>query len=211
MKHLIIIGAGGMGRSLYSIAQGCHGYMNDFDIKGFLDDDLNSLNGFENYPPLLGTIKDYQIKVGDLFVCAIGTNQTKRAICERFTEKGGKFLSLVHKTAIVGTNAQIGDGSVIANYVIVSPDSKIGKNCLIQDFAVIGHDCVVGDCVRIDTHSTLVGGTEIRDGATVHTSSIINHGVIVGENATVGAMSFVIRKVKPGTTVCGNPARKLEF
>lgn len=211
MKHLVIIGAGGMGRSLYCIAQGCQGYQEEFDIKGFVDDDLHSLDGFKGYPPLLGTIKDYTIEDGDIFVCSISTNNTKRTICESLINKGAKLQTLIHKTAIIGKNALIGEGSIIANYVIISPDTQIGKNSLIQDFAVIGHDCTVGDYVRIDTHCTCVGGTEICDGATIHTSSIINHHVVVGEDATVGAMSFVIRKVKAGTTVCGNPARKLDF
>ena len=34
MKHLIIIGAGGMGRGVYWIAKGCCGYGETFDIKG---------------------------------------------------------------------------------------------------------------------------------------------------------------------------------
>ena len=211
MKHLVIIGAGGMGRSLFCIAQGCLGYKEEFDIKGFIDDDLHSLDGFDGYPPLLNTIKDYQIDKDDIFVCSISTNHIKKIVCEQLMKKGVKFQTLIHHTAIVGQNAEIGEGSIIANYVIVSPDSKIGKNSLIQDFAVIGHDCIVGDYVRIDTHCTCVGGTVIKDGATIHTSSIINHHVVVDEDATVGAMSFVIRKVKAGTTVCGNPARKLDL
>lgn len=211
MKHLVIIGSGGMGRSLYCIAQDCIGYNEQFDIKGFIDDDLHSLDGFDGYPPLLGTIKDYQIEEDDVFVCSISTNTIKEGVCDELINKGAKFQTLITKTAIIGKNAVIGEGSIIANYVIVSPDSKIGKNTLIQDFAVIGHDCVVGDYVRVDTHCTCVGGTEICNGATIHTSAIVNHGVVVGEGATVGAMSFVIRKVKAGTIVCGNPARKLDI
>lgn len=211
MNHLIIVGAGGMGRSLYGIARGCLGYGEDFDIKGFIDDDIHSLDGFDNYPPLLGTIKDYKIEEADLFACSISTSPTKIAVCEQLSKKGARFQTLIHKTAIIGTNAKIGEGSIIANYVIISPDTTIGKNSLIQDFVVVGHDCIIGDYVRIDTHCTCVGGAKLRNGSTIHTSAIVNYEIEVGENATVGAMSFVIRKVKPGTTVCGNPARKLDF
>ena len=41
MKNLIIVGAGGMGRSVYCIANGSIGYGIDFEIKGFIDDDLH--------------------------------------------------------------------------------------------------------------------------------------------------------------------------
>ena len=39
MKKLVIIGAGGMGRSVYCIAKGCIGYGTEFVVKG-LDIDL---------------------------------------------------------------------------------------------------------------------------------------------------------------------------
>ena len=39
MKHLIIVGAGGMGRSMYLHAQNCIGYGTIFDVKGFLEID----------------------------------------------------------------------------------------------------------------------------------------------------------------------------
>ena len=58
IKELIIIGAGGMGRTIYSNALECVGYGEVYEVKGFIDDDLNALDDFENYPPVLGTIKD---------------------------------------------------------------------------------------------------------------------------------------------------------
>ena len=35
MKNLIIIAAGGLGRTLYGMAETCLGYGNEFVIKGF--------------------------------------------------------------------------------------------------------------------------------------------------------------------------------
>lgn len=211
MKHLVIVGAGGMGRSVCVNTKGSVGYGEDFDIKGFIDDNIHSLDGFKGYPPMLGTIQDYQIEEDDVFACSIGNTQIRKKLCEYLIGKGAKFMTIIHKTAHVGDNAIIGDGCVIGNYANISPDTIVGRNCLIQDSAIVGHDCKVGDYVRIDNHCTCVGGTVICNGATIHTSSVINHKVTVGENATVGALSFVVRNVKPGTTVCGNPACKLEF
>ena len=62
MKHLIILGAGGMGRQVSSFARSCNGYGKNFDIKGFLDDNLDAMNGFSDYPPILGTVDEYQIE-----------------------------------------------------------------------------------------------------------------------------------------------------
>jgi sugar O-acyltransferase (sialic acid O-acetyltransferase NeuD family) len=209
MKNLIIIGGGGMGRSVYCIAQGCKGYDEEFTIKGFIDDNLISLDGFKGYPPVLDTIDRYEIQPDDVFVCSIGNTRTKRMICEKLKEKGAKFQSLIHKTAIVRQNSIIGEGCIVADYASVGADCKIGESSLIQSYSIVAHDCVIGDYVRIDTHSVCVGGVKIENIATIHTGAVISHNVIVGEGATVAATSFVIKKVKPGTTVWGNPAKLL--
>ncbi len=209
MKHLIIVGAGGMGRSVYCIATGSKGYGSDFDVKGFIDDNIHSMEGFENYPPMLETIDGYEICNDDVFVCSIGNTKTKKMICEKLKARGAKFQTLVHKTAIVRLNAKIGDGCIIADYSSVGADCTIGENTLVQTFSVVAHDCVVGNYVRIDTHATCVGGVIVHDTATIHTSAVLSHKVVIGEGATVAACSFVIKKVKPNTTVFGNPAKIL--
>lgn len=209
MKKLVIIGAGGMGRSVYCIAKGCIGYGTEFVVKGFIDDDLSQLDNFEGYPPMLGTIDDYVIEEDDVFVCSIGDTKTKKIICEKLKARGAKFQTLIHKTAIVRQNAKIGDGCIIADFASVGADCTIGENSLVQAFAIAAHDCKIGNYVRIDTHATCVGGVVIEDTATIHTSAVVSHNVVVGEGATVAALSFVIKKVKPGITVYGNPAKTL--
>ena len=210
MKNLIIIGGGGMGRSVYCIAQGCHGYGEEFEVKGFIDDNIHSMEGFDNYPPMLGTIDDYVICENDVFVCSIGSTKTKKMICEKLKAKGAKFQTMIHKTAIIRQNAKIGDGCIIADYASVGADCTIGENTLVQTFSIAAHDCIIGNYVRIDTHATCVGGVVVEDCATIHTTAVVSHKVVVGEGAVVAAMSFVIKKVKPNTTVYGNPAKLLK-
>lgn len=210
MKNLIIVGAGGMGRSVYCIATGSIGYGTEFSVKGFIDDDLHSMDGFENYPPLLGSIESYEICKDDVFVCSIGNTKTKKKICEKLKARGAKFHTLIHKTAIVRQNAKIGDGCIIADFASVGADCIIGENTLVQTFSIAAHDCVIGNYVRIDTHATCVGGVIVEDTATIHTTAVVSHKVVVGEGAVVAACSFVIKKVTPNTTVYGNPAKLLK-
>ena len=211
MKHLIIIGAGGMGRDIYWSAKGCHGYGVDFDIKGFLDDDLSSQESFEDYPPLLGTIDGYQIEEDDVFTCSMGNVKTKSIVCEKLKARGAKFYTLINKTAIVHEHTTLADGCYVGEFALIGTEATIGENCLIQAYSIIGHDCKIGDYVRIDTHSIIIGSVVIQSRATVHTAAVVSHKVVVGEDATVAACSFVIRKVKEGTTVAGNPAKLLDY
>lgn len=208
MKHLIIIGAGGMGRTMYDMARESNGYGIEYDIRGFIDDNVAALNYFANYPPLIAPIQGYQPKEDEVFVCSIGGAARKKCI-EEIISKGGSFLTMIHSTARIGTNVQIGEGSIVGAFTTIGADAKVGKYNLIQSYTVIGHDTIIGDWNRIDTHVTLVGGTKVQDETDIHTSAMISHNVTIESRSRVAACSFVIRRVKEGTTVMGNPAKKL--
>lgn len=208
MKNLIIIGAGGMGRTIYSNALESIGYGEKFVVKGFIDDNLNALDGFPNYPPLIGTIKDYTPQPDDVFVSSIG-GSSRRACMEEIISRGGEFIELIHQTARIYTNAKLGKGNFIGAYTVIGNDAEIGDYNMIQSYTVIGHDAKIGSWNRIDTHVTCVGGIIVEDDVNIHTSAVISHKVRVETGAHVGALSFVIRKVKAGTTVMGNPAKRL--
>lgn len=210
MKELVIIGAGGMGRTVYSNALESVGYGEKFVVKGFVDDNLDSLANFPNYPPVIGTIKDYVPQSDDVFVSSIG-GPSRRPCIEEIMQRGGEFVELVHQTARIFLNAKLGKGNFIGAYSVIGNDVEIGDYNMIQSYTVIGHDAKIGNFNRIDTHVTCVGGVVIEDEVNIHTSAVISHGVTIGSGSHVGALSFVIRKVKAGTTVCGNPAKKIDF
>lgn len=208
MKNLIIIAAGGMGRTLYDMSRESLGYDEDFIIKGFIDDNLHALDGFVNYPPIIDKISTYVPQENDVFVCSIG-GSARRKCMEELINRGARFINLIHRTARIGTNVQLGIGNIVGAYTSIGADACIGNYNLIQSYTVIGHDVRMGDWNRIDTHVTCVGGTIIGNETDIYTSSVLNHGVVVEDGAHVGACSFVIRRVNEGTTVMGNPARKL--
>jgi acetyltransferase-like isoleucine patch superfamily enzyme len=111
----------------------------------------------------------------------------------------------------VSKDVVIGEGSIILEYATIGPGAEVGAFCLIQIASIIAHGNKVGDFSRIDCHVVCVGNVQIGNRVTIHTSAVINHGVIVGDGSVVGALSFVVRKVKPCTTVWGNPAKTLKF
>jgi sugar O-acyltransferase (sialic acid O-acetyltransferase NeuD family) len=208
MKNLIIIGAGGMGRTLYSNALESVGYGKKFVVKGFIDDNLQALDDYPNYPSVIGTIKDYQPQPDDVFISSIG-GAARRPCMEEIIRRGGEFMELIHQTARILTNAKLGKGNFVGAYTVIGNDAVVGDYNMIQAYTVIGHDARIGSWNRIDTHVTCVGGTVVEDEVNIHTSAVISHKVVVESGAHVGALSFVIRRVKAGTTVMGNPAKKL--
>lgn len=210
MKHLVILGAGGMGREVYHLATQCCGYGKDFDIKGFLDDNPHALDHFSfPYPPIIGPISDYEIQADDVFTCSMGNVKTKFEIITQIEAKGGRFINLIHPDSYVSGTARTGHGLLIFHNAHIGSEAVVGNHVMLQSYAAIGHDAIIGDFTRIDPKASVVGGVKVGNRVTLHTLSVINHKVIVGDDAVVGALSFVIRKVKPGTTVLGNPAKEL--
>lgn len=211
MKNLIILGAGGMGRQVYQFAKKCSGYNHEYVIKGFLDDNPNASMGYEGYPPVLGTIDGYKIQPEDIFFNSIGDIQAKKICINKILAKGGEFITLIHPDASISAGVKIGKGCMIANKAGIGVESEIGDFCLIQDNAIIGHDVKIGNFARIDCNVVLIAGVIVEDDVCVHTSAVINHEVTLGKGCTVGALSFVIRNVKSGISVMGNPAKKIIY
>ena len=197
-----------MGRTLFSNALESVGYGEKFLVKGFIDDNLHALEGFDNYPPVIATIQDYIPQKDDVFVSSIG-GASRRPCMEEIIRRGGEFMELIHQTARIYTNVKLGKGNFIGAYTVIGNDAEVGDYNMIQSYTVIGHDAKIGSWNRIDTHVTCVGGTIVEDDVNIHTSAVISHKVIVESGAHVGALSFVVKKVKAGTTVMGNPAKKL--
>lgn len=213
MKHLIIIGARGWGREVYATAIKSNEYLNgDYDIKGFLDDDAHALDGLNGiYPPILGPVEDYKIEADDVFFCAMGESNWRKHYAEIIEKKGGEFIPIIHATAKINQTATVGGGSIVTAYSIVSADVKIGRHVMIQSFSDIGHDAVIDDYASIGAYVFLGGYASVGEMSTMYTkSSIIPHKSI-GKNCVVGFGSVVMRNVKDGNHVLGNPAKKIEL
>lgn len=209
MKRLIIVGAGGMGRTMYDLAKESIGYGVEFDIAGFVDDNENALKDFNNYPPILGTIKGYVPKKEDVFVCSIGSRFRKTCI-EMLIARGAEFRSLIHTTARIGSNVKMGKGTLVGTYTTIAADAELGDYNFVQSLTIIGHDCKIGSFNRIDSQVMMVGGTTIGDNNMIHTGAMINHNVHIGDECTIGACSFVTIDVESGSTVFSAPARRLK-
>lgn len=210
MKHLLIIGARGWGREAYALAQQSIGYLEEFDIRGFLDDDSNALDGKPDYPPIIDSVEHYEPQPDDVFICALGDAHWRRHYAEIILNKGGEFINLIHKKAFIGKNTSIGIGCIIDSDVSISCDIKVGNFVTFQRLSDIGHDCVIDDFAHLGCKSFMGGYAHLGEESTIQTSAIILPHVTVGKNCIVGAGAVAIRKVKDGQTVYGNPAKVLK-
>jgi sugar O-acyltransferase (sialic acid O-acetyltransferase NeuD family) len=211
MKNLVIIGAGGFGREMFATAREAVGYGETFTVKGFLDGNPSALDGFSGYPEIIGTPETYQIEENDVFITALGSIAARRRCAAMIEERGGRFISVIHRSASIGPNVTVGDGSLVAHNVVLTADIKVGRHSCVFHGTVIGHDTVLEDFTHVYSLVSVGGGVRIAEGASVFPGARIVPRVEIGAGATVGIGSAVVRGVPPGVTVFGVPAERLRI
>ncbi|MDE6741435.1 MAG: acetyltransferase [Muribaculaceae bacterium] len=209
MKNLYIIGARGFGREVFELFQECN--FDDIQCIGFLDDKSDALECYPGYPPIISNVEDFIPDDNDIFICALGDVRYKRKYVNMILEKGGRFINLIHPTAYISQNSNLGKGCIICAYTRISCDVTIGDFNTFQPFCMVGHDVKIGDYCHFNTYSFLGGFVSIENESTLHTGAVIHPHKSIGTNCIVGAGSIVIKNVKSNTTVFGNPAKKLLF
>ena len=125
MKNLIIVGARAYGREVYNIAIQTKEYNTDWTVKGFLDNDDSVLSNYsESYPRIISSIEDYIIQPNDVFICALGSPDTKKYYIQKILDKGGEFTNIIHPSAVINTiNVHIGHGVIICPLTYISNDT----------------------------------------------------------------------------------------
>ena len=210
MRHLVIIGAGGYGREMFGAALESVGFGTAFDVRGYLDARSDALAGFKGYPPVIGSPETYEPEADDVFIAALGSIASRRRCVELVKARGGTFVSLVHRTAVLGPNVSVGEGSFVAPHVTLTADVSVGRHVAVFHNTSVGHDAVLENFSHVYAQCSVGGSVRIGSGAVVYPGSVVVPRRTIGEGAVVGAGSTVILNVKPGMTVFGNPARPVK-
>jgi len=210
MNELIIVGASGFGREMVKYIEDINATSPTWVLKGFIDDNLNALDGYPCDYKVIGTIKDWKPSDNEEFVCALAFPSVKQKVVALLKEKGAKFTTLIHPSAMLHTHCSIGEGTVI------TPNSVISANATVGNFvSVLGsnvaHDASVGDFSTLSGKCALNGHVVVGKGVYMGCGVLVAPSKKIGDNATVGIGSVVISNVKAGTKVFGNPAKKIDF
>lgn len=205
---LVIVGAGGFGREMLAWARQSVQFEREWTIKGFIDDNLDALNGKNTPGAMLGTIKDHQPATDEVFICAIGIPRVKRACSELLASRGARFTRLIHRTAVLGDNVELDAGVVLCPFSVVSANNRLGRGVAVNLHSSIDHDASIGDWSQVNCHCDVTGGVQIGREVFLGSSVAIIPGVKIGDGAYLGAGAVVLRDVAPGVTVFGVPARQ---
>jgi len=209
LQNLIIINAGSFGREVLVWSMQAIKAGTPWRIKGFLDSRANILDTCSYEVPILAAPERYQPAENDIFLCAIGDPVWKRKYAMMMEAKGAVFGTLIHPTAVVGENVEIGAGAILSPFTHYSCEIRLEAHATVGTMSSVAHDTTIGRYSQISGGCQINGHAIVGEGVFLGSSATLLPHARVGNWAYVGAGSVVLRRVKEKTKVFGNPARPI--
>ena len=159
MARLLILGAGGYGRTVAQAAAGM------FEEIAFLDDQAAAA---------LGPCVDYEKWKGiyQYAYPAFGSNELRKKWLDVLEQAGFSLPVIVHPRAWVSPSAVMEPGSVVLAMACVGADSRVCRGAIINMGALIDHDCVVGACVHAAPGAVVKAGNHLEPGEKVESGEV---------------------------------------
>lgn len=207
MKRLAIVGAGDLGLQLAHLAAAT----GTCRLVGFFDD-TRPLHTEIGGVPVLGGIDDVVSAhdAGDFDALLIGIGYRHLAFRHQLYERfAGRipFATVMHPSAIVDPDCQIGPGSVIYPGCVLDMGVTIGANVLLNVGCVIAHDSRVGDSCFFSPAVKLAGFVRVEASSTLGIGTIVIDNVIITSGVRTGAGAVVIDSITQPGLYLGVPAR----
>lgn len=212
--EIIIIGAGGHGKEVYSYIRDLAVQDEKVYIRGFVDENKTKgpfggseiLGGFDDLKAFLGQHADAVF----YYITAVGDNRLRTKFVKSIENLRAENLipwTLRHPRAIVGCDVEIGEGTCLAPESIITAQVRIGRHCILNVKVSVSHDCEIGDFVNLNPGATICGNVRIGEGAYIGAGATVIDKVSIGEWTVVGAGAVVIDDLPPHVTAVGVPAR----
>ncbi|WP_164914300.1 acetyltransferase [Aminipila luticellarii] len=209
MKKLIIIGAGGFGREVleYALDMKEANPQIDWEVKGFIDDNLACLQQYNQEFEVIENIKDHIISNENVYICAIGDPNIKSAICKDFMDRGALFINIIHPLARVGRRCKLGVGNVICPNACLTTDVCLEDFIFVNCHSNCGHDSKISSYCTISPFCDITGFAELGKGVFLGSHASICPSVKIGDFSKIGAGAAVISDMPSDCTAVGVPAK----
>jgi sugar O-acyltransferase (sialic acid O-acetyltransferase NeuD family) len=189
--RLLVVGAGGHGRSVAEAAQ----LSDQFDVIGFLDDTLPTgtlVLGRSVLGPVASMVN--YLATTKLAIVAIGNNSVREKLMQQLTLAGFEWATVVHPRAIVSPSAVLGEGSAVMAGAIVATEAQLGQGSIVNCGAVVDHHAIVEDFGHLGVNACMAGGTLLGRGAWMQAGSALGYGVNVPSEVTLAPGEAVNNK-----------------
>lgn len=200
-KSLLILGAGGHSSVIADVAK-----LQGYTHIAYLDDQKKS----EPNKLILGCCQDVDKYINDFDIfIGFGNNDIRKYWFTYLKNKHASFATLIHPSAILGSNVIVSEGTIIMANVVIQANTNIEEGCIINTAATIDHDCFIQRFTHICPGVHVAGGVKVKESCWIGIGSSIIQQICIEKEITVGAGAVVIENlVKKGTYV-GIPAKKV--
>lgn len=209
-EPIIVLGAGGHGRETVCLIRAVEAHSpSRWDLLGIAAESEPEAPLLEGLGVRwLGPIETLPANNTHVSV-AVGDGRRRAQLQRQARTLGYLPASLVHPTASIGLDVELGAGSYIGCLSVVTTHVRLGEGVQVNVSCSLSHDVTIGDFATLSPGVHLAGGVTVGEGATVFTGAKVLPHVRVGRDAVVGAGAVVVRDVPDGQTVVGVPARPL--
>jgi len=204
-SNIAILGVGGNAKSIIN-ALLSRGDVNIslYEEKNFKKDEL-----FFNIP-----VKKFSPEVihkHDKFFITSGDNEERALTFKKyFSEVKKEFPNIIHSSAIISKNANLGFGNFIGALAFIGPDCNIGNFNILNTSSIAEHDVCIKNFNHLAPNATLCGNVKIDSNVLVGAGSTVIQNVNVASYSTIGASSLVIDDITLKNRIwVGTPVKQL--
>ncbi len=166
MKRLVILGAGGYGKTV-----------EDFALQSEKYDEILFLDDKSTAPNVIGVCDDF-VKFIDSdteFISAIGNNVLRVDLTEKMINAGANIATIIHRLAYVSPTSVIEQGSIIHPNSVVGTNCVVKKCCIVNSGAVIDHNVILEEGVHICLNAVVKTGNRIPQTKKIEAGRVIHN------------------------------------
>ena len=192
LTRIIIYGGGGHGKSVIELIR----RLGIYQIAGIIDDGLTAGTTIMDVPVLGGgdilpQLSAQGIRLAANAVGGIGNVAVRIKIYQRLAQAGFAFPILIHPSAVVEASVKIAPGVHIFPMAYVGSEVQLGFGSIINTRAIVSHECKIGAYANLSPGSILAGEVQVGEGTLVGMGANINLQVKIGRLARLGNGSII--------------------